>query len=397
MISARNILNNSIVFNDYRYISEEDYYKESKRTLIKEKDVLLTIVGTIGRSAVVKKDTKFTLQRSVAVISTHINPFYLSYYFQCPFSQKFFESIARGTAQKGIYLNQLHEVPVPIAPLDEQSRIANKLDELFARLDNGEKQLQKIQTLIKRYEQSISKSAFEGKISESWRKANQITSSWKIVSLENITKVGVGYVGPTKKYYTDKENGYPIFSTKNVSEKGFVSKEANYVNDDFYYKNKTRIIESGDLIITRHGNSGSAAVIPEGINNAFCLNVVFIKKSNLFKSKYLEYLLNNLETKKSIFKHVSGSVQGVMNTKVLKELQIKLPDIGEQDFILKKIEQQSSLIDKIENGIIITKKQIIMIKNLILKTAFEGKLLLHNDVNESASILLERILRDKVI
>jgi type I restriction enzyme S subunit len=70
MLSARNIESNLIVFDNFRYISEEDFDRENNRTQISPGDVLLTIVGTIGRTAVVPDKMKgFTVQRSVAVLT----------------------------------------------------------------------------------------------------------------------------------------------------------------------------------------------------------------------------------------------------------------------------------------------------------------------------------------
>jgi len=64
----------------------EEWEIENKRTSIDPNDVLLTIVGTIGRTAVVEDDTKFALQRSVAVIKPIlISSIYLSYLLQSPF------------------------------------------------------------------------------------------------------------------------------------------------------------------------------------------------------------------------------------------------------------------------------------------------------------------------
>ena len=69
MLSARNIQERRINFDDFRFISEEDFTTEHARTDIATGDVLLTIVGTIGRTAVVKEGIEpFALQRSVAVL-----------------------------------------------------------------------------------------------------------------------------------------------------------------------------------------------------------------------------------------------------------------------------------------------------------------------------------------
>lgn len=120
MLSARNILNNQIVFEEYRLIGEEEFEREHARTRISPGDVLLTIVGTIGRSAVVPASAKpFALQRSVAVITPRgVLPKYLMYQFQAPFLQRHFEKYARGTALKGVYLKTLGQTPIIVAPLE---------------------------------------------------------------------------------------------------------------------------------------------------------------------------------------------------------------------------------------------------------------------------------------
>ena len=91
-----------------RYLSEEQFLSENKRTNIVPGDVLVTIVGTVGRAAVVNKDIgKITLQRSVAVLHPKkdiCDSRYLMYAFQS--KRAYFEKEAHGVAQKGLYLKQ---------------------------------------------------------------------------------------------------------------------------------------------------------------------------------------------------------------------------------------------------------------------------------------------------
>ena len=76
LLSAANINDNSILMNEIsRWITNEEWKIENQRTNIEVGDVLLTIVGSIGRSAVVQNNNHFALQRSVAVIKPYlINP-----------------------------------------------------------------------------------------------------------------------------------------------------------------------------------------------------------------------------------------------------------------------------------------------------------------------------------
>lgn len=82
MISARDIQNYKIDVSNPRFISIEDFEKENKRTNVQTNDILLTIVGTIGRCALIPTNfEKFTLQRSVAVIKTTEYPQYILTFF----------------------------------------------------------------------------------------------------------------------------------------------------------------------------------------------------------------------------------------------------------------------------------------------------------------------------
>ena len=137
LLSAANINDNSILMNEIsRWITNEEWKIENQRTNIEVGDVLLTIVGSIGRSAVVQNNNLFALQRSVAVIKPClINPLYLMHIVQSPQIQKWLTDNSKGTAQKGIYLNALSLMIIPIPPLAEQARIVEHIHIAYKQLD----------------------------------------------------------------------------------------------------------------------------------------------------------------------------------------------------------------------------------------------------------------------
>jgi type I restriction enzyme, S subunit len=124
LLSATNITKSGQVnFDNTSVISEEDYSKIHAKYEIQNNDLLLTVVGTIGRSAMVKDLPKFTLQRSVAIIrvdSNKIRPIYLyciskSFDFQNQMKKR-----ANTTAQAGVYLGELEKISVVLPSLSEQ-------------------------------------------------------------------------------------------------------------------------------------------------------------------------------------------------------------------------------------------------------------------------------------
>lgn len=140
MLSSQNVQDGWIdTSNPSRYLSEQDFAAEDSRTKVTIGDVLLTIVASIGRSAVVTDEhCRFALQRSVAVIRSGLAPNFLSIQLRAPVARNYYDKHGKGTAQKGIYLGKLGEMPVAIPPLAEQHRIVAKVDELMSLCDRLE-------------------------------------------------------------------------------------------------------------------------------------------------------------------------------------------------------------------------------------------------------------------
>ena len=143
LLSGVNIDNNFInIHSATRWITQSEWEIENRRTNIECGDVLLTIVGTIGRSAVVETDEHFALQRSVAVLKPcQIFSAYLMNVLQAPTTQRWFSNNGKGTAQKGIYLNMLYKLMIPIPPLREQVKISEALNVLMDRMNDIENQI----------------------------------------------------------------------------------------------------------------------------------------------------------------------------------------------------------------------------------------------------------------
>jgi type I restriction enzyme M protein len=139
MLSSQNIFDGFITFDRAREITEDDFKGEDRRTNIQEGDVLLTIVGTIGRTAVVRNDLPYriTLQRSVAVLKINKNlliPEFLSFILRSEKLRNELINQSSGVAQKGIYLKQLGKIKIPLPPLEIQNQLvaeAEKEEEII--------------------------------------------------------------------------------------------------------------------------------------------------------------------------------------------------------------------------------------------------------------------------
>ena len=141
MLSSQNIIEDRINYNSARYLSREDFERENKRTYLEKGNVLLTIVGTIGRTAIIDNEKNITLQRSVAVIkpTEKIKSEYLVASLKSDSTIKQLNKESKGAAQKGIYLNDLKKIFIPVPPITLQ----NQFSEIVKQIDK-----QKFESMI---------------------------------------------------------------------------------------------------------------------------------------------------------------------------------------------------------------------------------------------------------
>src|SRR6266545_1994701 len=130
LLSAKDIVGGRILPSDARFVSEAYFRSELGRTRLEEGDVLVTIVGSIGRTAVVPPDPKFALQRSVAILKpgAQVTARYLSHYLRSPQAFDYYRENGRGTAQQGLYLRELKRLPILVPPLADQQSVADLIE-----------------------------------------------------------------------------------------------------------------------------------------------------------------------------------------------------------------------------------------------------------------------------
>lgn len=143
MISAKNINDSYYDLKDVRYLTEKDYIKENNRTKAEKGDILLSIVGSVGKVITLIDDKPLVFQRSICVIkpdSTIINSDYLKHLLKSNKYQSILNNNSNGAAQKGIYLNQIKNLTIPVPSINEQIVIAtilNKFDKLVNDIKIG--------------------------------------------------------------------------------------------------------------------------------------------------------------------------------------------------------------------------------------------------------------------
>jgi type I restriction enzyme S subunit len=220
----------------------------------------------------------------------------------------------------------LEKVPLPLPPRQEQDRLASKIDELFSRIDEGERALKRAQKLVERYRQSVLKAAVTGELTREWREKhkgqlesgeallarilkarreaweraelekmkakgrkppnenwrlkyqsppkpafgfqNQPPACWAELSLEQVTRadrpIAYGVLQPGE----DREDGVPLVRVCDIAD-GLVNidglKRINSTIANAYPRTQ---LHGGEVLLTLVGSVGRTAVVPASLKYA---------------------------------------------------------------------------------------------------------------------------------
>ena len=324
MLSSKNVFDDKITLEEPRHLSEEQFLAEDKRTCIKAGDVLMTIVGTVGRAAVVTDDIpKITLQRSVAVLHPNgevCNSRFLMYLLQS--KRNFFEQEAHGVAQKGIYLKQLSEISVSIPAISQQEDIVDKLDRINKIIKFRKLELDKLDELIKaRFVELF---------------GNPVTNDkgWSTDSCKNLMKkIGSGATPKGgRESYCDE--GISLIRSMNVYNNRFEYKDLAHITDEQAEQLDNVTIEKSDVLLNITGASvARCCVVPDDLLPARVnqhVSIIRCKESllpefvcSMFTEDNYQILLWNIAT-------AGGATREAITKQQIEDLKLIVPPLDLQ-------------------------------------------------------------------
>jgi type I restriction enzyme S subunit len=339
MLSSRDIQDDEIVPVGARYLTRQDFLREDVRTSLAAGDVLLTIVGTIGRCAVYDGVPKnATLQRSVAVLRPRgslLDSRYLMYILQS--KRGLFESEAQGAAQKGFYLKQLRGVHICLPPLEEQKRIVAKLDEFRCLLDSAT--------------QKTSLAIETGKVLGSAlvdQEMDRAAAQFGEVPLASVYLIARGgSPRPIQQYLTDDPEGI------NWIKIGDATRTGKYITDTEQRirpegLKKSRFVRVDDLLLSNSMSFGRPYIMKtEG-----CIHdgwLVLSPGSTPVDSEYMYYALGSSRTYAQFDKFAQGTTVRNLNIDSAGRALVPLPDLHEQRTIAARLQEAESQLEDLRN------------------------------------------------
>ena len=167
-LSAQNIKKQTIVLDDYKYISHKTHEQLTRHRKVEKGDILLSRVGTIGEACIVDVDYDFSIFVSLTHIRINqavcLNKF-LVYFFQSKYAAVLAKVITVvGGGVGNLNVNDLREYKIPIPPLPEQQKIAQFLDRETSKIDNLITKTRTSIDHLKEYRTALISAAVTGKI-----------------------------------------------------------------------------------------------------------------------------------------------------------------------------------------------------------------------------------------
>lgn len=378
-----------------------------KCTSCEDGDILIVCDGS--RSGLVGRAIKGYVGSTLAKLSASVlRNDYLYYFIQGKYALLNTRKKGSGTP----HLNQelLKQQKLIVPDFDEQERIVARIEELFSQLDAGVETLKKTKAQLALYRQAVLKEAFEGRLTEEWRRSNGITKDcfvrlsrekrdsaliyrklkplkyeWKDdVILPDIpqeweyTQIGdVAWSIKDGPHYSPEysEEGVPFITGGNVRPTGVDFQSAKRISLKLHEELCKRCHpQKGDMLYTKGGTTGIARVNTYDQEFSVWVHVAVIKYVDSVLPEYFQHVLNSPLCYQQSQKYTPGV--GNQDLGLTRMINIIFPicSIEEQKQIVASLESRLSVCASIEQTVDAALQQAEAMRQSILKEAFEGRL-----------------------
>lgn len=392
------------------------------------------LVGMDGDFNTCRWDTeKGLLNQRVCKIEISTDIYDDRFLFYClPEYLKLINEYTSATTVKHLSSKTLTKIPLPLAPINEQIRIANKLDSLLAKVQETQARLEKIPGILKRFRQSVLAAATSGELTREWRsecvvagvrneiidfetkisdkKTKELSQkefletdvvvpipeTWSWVRLCRISEVVSGLAkGSTKNKETVS---LPYLRVANV-QRGFL--DLNEVKEIDVPINRVEklTLKYGDILFNEGGDLdklGRGWIWEDQVDCCVHQNHVFRARlfNPEFQPKYISYYGNSVGMEYFVRAGSQTVNLANINKTSLSLLPVALPPAQEQKEIVRRVESLFALADNVEKQYQAAKERTDRLTQSLLAKAFRGELVPQDPNDEPASDLLKRIQAD---
>ena len=372
----------------------------STKQSVEKGDVLLCKINPrINRVWKVSQHTENELLASsewIIIRNAAINPDYLMYCFRTQYFREFMLSNVSGVGGSLMRAQPkfVKNYPVPIAPIQEQQRIVDRIESIFAKLDEAKEKAQAVVDGFELRKSAILHKAFIGELTAQWRQEHGVgLDSWEVEKLKNCGKwCGGGTPSTSHPEYWD--DGDLMWITSKDMKADLIEDTLMHTNMLGVNNSSANYIENPSVLFVMRSGILRRTLPIAMVKQPFTVNQdlkAVTPKENL-NLEYLFWACKNSERKMLGTCMKNGTTVESINASALMDFEISIADMREQLEIVKCIE---SLIDKeqqAKDAAVSVIDQIDTMKKAVLARAFRGELGTNDPADESAMELLKELL-----
>jgi len=353
-------------------------------------------IAVVGKAAQAQEDLGAGFGAFCGLIrpSTEISLDYYGHFFSTEYYRSNVSAMARGVNINNLKKSHFESLSFPLAPLNEQRRIAAKLDTTLAAVDACRQRLDGLEVLLKRFRQAVLAAATSGVLTREWREERGMEKDWLGTCLSDIADIQGGLTKDSKKQdLLDPE--LPYLRVANV-QRGYLDlREMAFIRVP-RKRLDALLLQDGDILFNEGGDRdkvGRGWIWEAQITECVFQNHVFrarlLNEGN--QPKYVSWWANTCGASHFLGQGKQTTNLASISKTTLGLLPIQLPCAAEQEEIVRRVETFFTLADQLEARLTTARKIVDRLTPALLAKAFRGELVPQDPNDEPASVLLERI------
>lgn len=365
-----------------------------KATLIKEHSVIFAKIGEairLNRRAV--NTEKCCIDNNLMAFTVNDMVLWRYAYFWTLGLDLY--SYTNSTTVPAIRKSDIELINFPLPPLSEQQRIVERIEELFAKLDEAKERLQEVADNFAVRKAAILHEAFTGELTKQWRLENGVSDeSWEEKTLQDVCSMKITDGTHKTPVYCDSEKGVKFLSAKDITAEKICWDNIKYIVPELHEELYKRLApQVDDVLLAKNGTTGVAAIVEtDDIFDIYVTLAVLRPEKSIIYPLYLLKVVNSPLCKEQFAQHLTGIGVPNLHLRDIKEVLIPLPTLPEQDEIVRLIDDLLAREHKAQQATEQALASIDLMKKSILARAFRGELGTNKASEASALELLKQVL-----
>lgn len=294
----------------------------------------------------------------------------------------------KGSSIPQLTIPMIKEKAIPLPPLSEQQRIVERIEELFAKLDEAKERLQEVADSFAVRKAAILHKAFTGELI-----GKQVT---ELVPLENLVDlIKIGPFGSSLHESDYIENGIPLVNPKHIVQQRIVPQSKISISDEKAEELSSYKLKENDIVLGRRGEMGRCAPISNREENWICgTGSMIIRLKKEYDAKLYSLILGSQATVTYLENSAVGSTLKNLNEKIVRKIPVPQFSNEEQHEIVRLIDDLLARERKAQQATEQALASIDLMKKSILARAFRGELGTNKASEASALELLRQVLAE---